>query len=215
MSSDEDYAYEYSHTAEPEEDDEDEVEEEEEEIDVVAKKPKKERRRRRKKDPNKPRGALTPYMCFSKQIRPVIQNENPGAGVTDIAKIIGAKWRALTDEEKEPFKVLAQKDRARYNAQMKDYVPTPGYDDSGRARRRKQKDPNAPKKPKSAYFLFAESRRAALREENPAAKISVIAKLTGEEWRGLTDEDKKPFFEEAGKLKAVYDQQMAAYKASL
>eukprot|EP00049_Salpingoeca_infusionum_P002687 m.58900 g.58900 ORF g.58900 m.58900 type:complete len:215 (+) comp11734_c0_seq1:798-1442(+) len=214
MSSDEDQYYTYDDPAHDQDDDDDDLDDADA-VEAPPKKEKKQRRRRRKKDPNKPRGALTPYMCFSKHVRPSIQEAHPGAGVTDIAKIIGQKWRGLTDDEKKPFQELAVKDRARYNAQMKDYTPTPGYEDGGRGRKRKQKDPNAPKKPKSAYFIYAEERRPDLRAANPNGKISEIAKLTGEAWRGMTAEEKQPYFDEAARLKQDYDIKVAEYKASL
>ncbi len=80
---------------------------------------------------------------------------------------------------------------------------------------KKKKDPNAPKKPKSAYFVFAETRRDALRAQYPEDRVSDTAKRTGEEWRGMTEEQKRPFQLKAQELKQEYDQAVAEYKASL
>jgi hypothetical protein len=35
--------------------------------------------------------------CFAQHVRPEIVKQNPGLGVTDVAKIIGAKWKDLDD----------------------------------------------------------------------------------------------------------------------
>eukprot|EP00043_Microstomoeca_roanoka_P000816 m.29258 g.29258 ORF g.29258 m.29258 type:complete len:222 (-) comp10517_c0_seq1:588-1253(-) len=221
MSSDDeqyDDNYEYG---DEEVEDEGEAEGEEEEGDdeeVEEKRPTKkgkERRPRRKKDPNRPRGALTPYMCFSKQVRPAVMQQHPNAAVTEIAKLIGAKWRMLSQDEKQPFIDMAKADRARYKAAMQNYVPTPGYEEGGRRRKKAKKDPNAPKKPKSAYFLYAETRRDILRGQHPDARISEIAKITGEEWRNLSDAQKQPFYQRAEALKNKYEQEVAAYKDTL
>ena len=40
-----------------------------------------------------------------------------------------------------------------------------------------KKDPNAPKRPMSAYFLFMGDKRAEVREKNPDFKIGDIAKV--------------------------------------
>ncbi|EGD82590.1 hypothetical protein PTSG_03243 [Salpingoeca rosetta] len=194
--------------------DDDEHDEEEPEIEEKPVKVKKQRRARRKKDPNKPRGALTPYMCFNKEVRPAIMQQHPNASVTEVAKLIGAQWRQLTDEQKKPYNDMARTDRERYKEAMKNYVPTPGFEEGGR-RRKKKKDPNAPKKPKSAYFVFAETRRDALRAQYPEDRVSDTAKRTGEEWRGMTEEQKRPFQLKAQELKQEYDQAVAEYKASL
>ncbi len=174
---------------------------------------KKQRRPRRRKDPNKPRGALTPYMCYSKEVRPSIMQQHPNASVTEVAKLIGAQWRQLTDDQKRPYTEMARKDRERYKEAMQHYTPTPGYEDTGR-RRRKKKDPNAPKKPKSAYFIYAETRRADLRQQFPDDRVSDTAKRTGEEWRNMNDEDKRPFREQAEVLKKQYDEAMAEYRGN-
>ena len=40
-----------------------------------------------------------------------------------------------------------------------------------------KKDPNAPKRPMTAYFLFMGDKRAEVREKNPDFKIGDIAKV--------------------------------------
>eukprot|EP00056_Hartaetosiga_gracilis_P011540 m.175620 g.175620 ORF g.175620 m.175620 type:complete len:228 (+) comp13518_c3_seq13:714-1397(+) len=182
---------------------------------VPAPKVRKARKPRRKKDPNKPKGALTPYMCFSKSVRPAIMKDNPTAKVTIVAKMIGQKWRQLTDEEKAPYNDLARQDRERYKRDMETYVPTPGYEDSGKRRRRKKKDPNAPKKPRSAYFIFAGDRREDIKSQNPDMRVAEIAKKTGAEWRNLSDDQKKPYFDKAAILKQEYNEAVETYKLSI
>ena len=41
-----------------------------------------------------------------------------------------------------------------------------------------KKDPNAPKRPLSGYFLFMGDKRAEVREKNPDFKIGDIAKVS-------------------------------------
>merc|ERR1712212_1051505 len=43
-------------------------------------------------------------------------------------------------------------------------------------KQRKKKDPNAPKRPMSAYFLFMNATRPTVRKENPDASIGEVAK---------------------------------------
>ena len=66
---------------------------------------------------------------------------------------------------------------------------------SGRSRRGNIKDPNAPKKPLSAYFMFLQYVRAdpkrvklVFGDERETTAQSVLA---AKYWRGMTDEDRK------------------------
>jgi hypothetical protein len=174
--------------------------------------PKKKRAKRAKKDPNKPKGAMSAYMCFAAHVRDEIVKQNPGIGVTQVAKIIGAKWRELDEDAKEPFKQQSERDKERFRQEMESYVPNPEFD-SGK-KRRKKKDPNAPKKPLSAYFLYADTRRAAIREANPELKVSEIAKQIGAEWKNLPEAQKQPFQARAEKLKQEYLLAKAEYEAN-
>lgn len=47
-----------------------------------------------------------------------IKAANPGFGMGDIAKALGAEWKALTAEEKAPYDERAKADKARLVAGM-------------------------------------------------------------------------------------------------
>nr|GMD03343.1 high mobility group B protein 6-like isoform X1 [Ipomoea batatas] len=75
---------------------------------------------------------------------------------------------------------------------------------------RKEKDPLKPKHPLSAFFLFSNERRAALLAENK--NVKEVAKIAGEEWRNMTDEQKAPYEEGAMKNKEQYAKEMEIYR---
>jgi len=54
-------------------------------------------------------------------------------------------------------------------------------------------DPNAPKKPLSAYMLFAAENRVAIKQANGDANFSQLGKLIGTAWRGLSDKAKAEY----------------------
>ncbi len=71
-----------------------------------AKKEKKEKKEKKaKKDTKekKPR-KLNAYMVFAMEVRESVKKNNPTASIIDIAKKIGALWRALSDSEKAKYK---------------------------------------------------------------------------------------------------------------
>lgn len=42
-----------------------------------------------------------------------VKEANPGAGIGDIAKLLGAEWKALTAEQKAPYEERARADKVR------------------------------------------------------------------------------------------------------
>ena len=68
----------------------------------------------KKKQKTGPKRATTAYFFFTADMRERVKEENPDLKVTEIAKVIGAKWKALTDEEKQKYNDMADKDKERY-----------------------------------------------------------------------------------------------------
>ncbi|KAL9239719.1 hypothetical protein vseg_014013 [Gypsophila vaccaria] len=50
--------------------------------------------------------AITSYCLFQTVERENIGRENPGVSLTELARIIGQRWRNMTVEEKEPYERL-------------------------------------------------------------------------------------------------------------
>lgn len=164
------------------------------------------------KDPNKPKQPLSGYMRFVADIRGQLKEDNPGASITDIARLAGEKWRETDDSEKSKYKAAYEKDKKKYDVLMKSYVPPKGTAGAGK-KRKKDKDPNAPKKPLTAYFAWMNENRQRIKDENSGATIGEVAKIAGEEWRAL-DAGTKSKFEKAYKAAMEdYKEEMANYSA--
>ena len=67
------------------------------------KKAKKEKKEKKEKK-DKPKRPLNAYMVFAMEVRESVKKNNPTASITDIAKKIGALWRAMSDSEKAKYK---------------------------------------------------------------------------------------------------------------
>ena len=73
----------------------------------------------------------------------------------------------------------------------------------------KKKDPNAPKKPLSAYFLFSQEERLKVKNEHPNYSICEVAKELGERWANLAPEVKQCYQQMAEEGRQKYNQDMA------
>eukprot|EP00262_Sarcandra_glabra_P018825 TRINITY_DN68_c0_g2_i3.p1 TRINITY_DN68_c0_g2~~TRINITY_DN68_c0_g2_i3.p1 ORF type:complete len:159 (+),score=51.30 TRINITY_DN68_c0_g2_i3:156-632(+) len=74
------------------------------------------------------------------------------------------------------------------------------------------KDPNKPKRPASAFFVFMEEFRKQFKDKNPGNKsVSVVGKAGGDKWKSLSEAEKAPYVAKAAKRKTEYNKNMAAY----
>jgi len=84
-------------------------------------KPAKKGKKKQKKDPNAPKRAMTSYLFFSAANREKIKAENPGVTFGQIGKLLGAQYKALSDDEKAKYVKLATADKDRYKKELEAY----------------------------------------------------------------------------------------------
>nr|XP_061791416.1 high mobility group protein B2-like isoform X2 [Nerophis lumbriciformis] len=163
------------------------------------------------KDPNKPRGKTSSYAFFVATCREEHKKKHPGTsvGFAEFSKKCSERWKTMSGKEKQKFEEMAKNDKVRYDREMKSYVPP-----KGAKKGKKKKDPNAPKRPPSAFFVFCSEHRPRIKEENPGISIGDIAKKLGELWSTQGAKDKAPYEAKAAKLKEKYEKDVAAYRAT-
>ncbi|KAI9006269.1 hypothetical protein CLU79DRAFT_780336 [Phycomyces nitens] len=59
------------------------------------------KKRKRAKDKNAPKKNIHSYVHFAISARPKIKADNPSIDQKEIYRILGEKWKALSDEEKK------------------------------------------------------------------------------------------------------------------
>ena len=60
-------------------------------------------------------------------------------------------------------------------------------------------------------MCFSEEKRPKLKEENPDEPTKEIAKMLGEMWRNMNDQDKEHYIKLAQRDKERYDEEMTAF----
>ncbi|KAI5590232.1 hypothetical protein BDE02_05G215700 [Populus trichocarpa] len=92
--------------------------------------------------------------------------------------------------------------------------PTKGGGGAAAARKsgKAAKDPNKPKRPASAFFVFMEEFREQYKREHPKNKsVAAVGKAGGDKWKSLSEAEKAPFVAKADKRKVEYEKKMKAY----
>ncbi|GAB2289302.1 HMG1/2-like protein [Dionaea muscipula] len=78
------------------------------------------------------------------------------------------------------------------------------------------KDPNKPKRPPSAFFVFMEEFREEFKRKHPNSKgVAVVGKAGGDKWRSFSDAEKAPYIQKAEKRKGDYEKALKSYNKKL
>lgn len=79
-------------------------------------------------------------------------------------------------------------------------------------KRRAKKDPNAPRRPMSAFLAFSQARRSEVKNKNPTLKNTDVSRLLGSIWR-TAPLSEKTRFREAEKLeREKYNEKMRIFR---
>ena len=71
--------------------------------------------------------------------------------------------------------------------------------------------PAPPKRALTAYFIFMKDKRSEIVKANPDSKITQISTLLGNEWKALSDKEKKKYKDLAVKAKEQYAKDLQDY----
>ncbi|KAH9693902.1 High mobility group B protein 3 [Citrus sinensis] len=83
---------------------------------------------------------------------------------------------------------------------------------AGRKSGKAAKDPNKPKRPASAFFVFMEEFREQYKKDHPKNKsVAAVGKAGGEKWKSMSEADKAPYVAKAEKRKVEYEKDMKNY----
>ena len=115
-------------------------------------------------------------------------------------------------ESQNPF--AAEKERLLKDVATAIEKYTARVEKKSKKRKRKVVDPDRPKQPQSSFFLFRASKIEELKAEHPGTKITELAKLLGTMWAALPEKEKAVFKEEYEANKVVYQEKLAAYRAT-
>jgi len=161
---------------------------------------RKETKVRKPKDPKAPKRPLSSYIYFCSDKRAEIKEKFPDLKLTDIAKKLGDMWKKQKNTEKWVAK--ATEDKLRYETELNDYEPSPGF--------KKPKAPRkGPKRPMTAYICFCKDKRGEVVANNPELKAKEILVELGRLWKNdyLPDKKREKWVKKAEEDKQRYEEE--------
>lgn len=161
----------------------------------------------------KPRGRMSAYAYFVQTCREEHKKKHPNENVVfaEFSKKCSERWKTMSDKEKQRFHAMSEKDKKRYDGEMATFKTTKAGKDSRKKKR--TKDPDAPKRSLSAFFWFCNDERPKAKAHLKDATVGDVAKELGRRWNACTEDQKAKYEALAAKDKARYEKELKAYKS--
>merc|ERR1719373_1456063 len=148
---------------------------------------------------------------------------HPGWGVAQIGKQLGKDWKNVSASERAPFEAKYAKAKTAFEKKQAAYKNSKNYKDFQHelmawkihaTKKPFRADPNAPKRPTSAYMLYAASVRAEIVRANPDMEVAAVMKEQAVWWKALSDAERAPWLKKAAAAKAKHQKLMEKYQKS-
>jgi hypothetical protein len=125
-----------------------------------------------------------------------------------VAKLVSKAWKALPVEEREKWDRIAARDKERFEMEKATYkgpwkVPVSA---------KPTKDPNAPKRPMSAFLSFSNCKRSSVKLKHPKAPNADISRILAQMWADAPEAERKAHIEQEFRLRQKYKAAIAAFK---
>ena len=190
---------------------------------------KKERKAAR--DPAAPRKPLSSFMLWSQQEREVVRAELSSGGdavvsLGDIGKELGRRWQSLGDDKKKEFEQQATAAKEQYHQALAAYQPSQEFllkrqqllqqneKKMSKKQTAKAKDPAAPKRPMSAFLLWAAANREQVKADLGTASSGGpdMLRELGRRWGQLAEDAKAGYEAQSRADMEKYRRAVVAYK---
>lgn len=126
---------------------------------------------------NRVKKPISGYNSFVKSVFPTFQEQYPDVDKKQITKLIGQKWKSMSEEEKKPYLEIA-----------------------------KQAQPIV-KKPLNAYNIYCKEKYSQFKAENPTLPPNEVSRMVAQSWKNASKQEKQTYFEMADQWKKDHGMQ--------
>ena len=167
---------------------------------------------KKSKDPFAPKLPLNSYMEFAADQRSKIVKDLGQVSTKEVGRETGLRWKNLSEEERKKYVEKSRQNLQQYRVQKEDYEKNRRVEpmDCQPSKKKKKKNPLAPKLPLSSYMEFAREQRSNVLAEFGKLSLSEVGKELGKQWRILSKDEKEKYELKSKENRARYEAEMKA-----
>jgi upstream-binding transcription factor len=133
------------------------------------------------------------------------EKEHRGLPLNQLTRVLAPIWANMSVQEKEPYQKLYLEDLERYKLELKNLSSSDRQIIRRQRKMKRNKRKTHDKKPLSSFMFFMQKNRMTLVQENPTLTVPQIAKLLGQQWREMSEEEKSVYHNLAVNAKKEYE----------
>jgi ABC-type transporter MlaC component len=159
------------------------------------------------------RSARSVWISYLSSVRAEKRPEHSNLSFGELCKILSPVWRTMTDEQKQPFTDAYERDKLRYQQQLKNLSEEDKKILRAHKRRRRAARAGKPKSTVSGYMRYVCSARPAVVEANQGITFQEIGRSLGKQWRELSQDQRQIYLNEAIEDRKRYENEMNEWRA--
>jgi len=117
----------------------------------------------------------------------------------------------MTKEEREPWDLMAMRDRARFRYEMANYDGPMKILKGSKV----DKDPNAPKRPTSAFLAYSKAKRPAIMAEHPTLRTTQVSVILSGMWKEEDPAVKQYYTDQVNAQLKIYKKKAREHKQAV
>lgn len=164
------------------------------------------------KAPGAPKRFKSAFIFFSSEKHPQIRSQLGEKGAkektTNVAKLVSEAWKNLSPKERGVYEEMSRLDKERYDIEKETYTGPWKI----LKQRKRFKDPDAPKRPMSAFLMYSNGKRAAVKREKPSLSNADISRLLADRWRSAPAEERQIFIDLELKKRQKYKEKLVKWR---